>query len=327
MIPTGQNICDQVRSILGDTQISSGQIFTNQYLYGANNSGAMQSAYSWLYERMITKADRRSRRTSFALINPNINYIVPATIGIGNLGYPIDIWERGTVSTFTITAATQTVASTGVDPYVLLTVTPAHSLVTGNIVETYLIQGLSDDVNDYWTVVIPDSTHIKLMGASPGGVYTNSTGLVIFSTEAWPGRPMKRSWNLFQEPTASQGSPAANSPANMFQNWQWQNGVIRVPPVTSPREIMVNYNLSGQIPVDPSVSLGIDECSNVLAYRVAGIAGKAKDKPAESCDSYLTLSDKFMNEFLQPSTKDLQRERIIVPPYRPARNTGYYNPY
>lgn len=336
MIPTGQNICDLVRSIVGDTQVAGGQIFKNPYLYGADQGssppftgkgGPMQSAYNWLFERMRTQNDRRSRRTSFGLINSNINYINPITIGIGNMGNPIDIWERGTVTSLPITAVTVQPASTGVDPYVQLAVAHGGSLVNGQVIETYLIQGLSDDVNDYWTITVPDSTHIRLMGATPAGTWTSNTGLVLISTEQWPGQPMNRSWNLFQERTANQGSSSANSPANMFVNWQWQTGIIRVPPVTAPREIMINYNLSGQIPLDPTLSLGIDDALNVMSYRVSAIVGRSKGKSSDLVQGWMDDSDKFMAEFLRPVTKDLQRERLVVPPYRPRRNTGYFNPY
>lgn len=331
MIPTGQNICDLVRAITGDTQIAGGQIFTNAYLYGqvlgatppySGVGGPMQSAYNWLFERMRTENDRRSRRTSFALINANINYINPLTIGIGNMGNPIDIWERGSVTSLPVTAVTVQAAATGIDPYVQLAVAHGGALVNGQSIETYLIQGLSDDVNDYWTITVPDNNHIRLMGATPSGAWTATTGLVLISTEQWPATPMARVWDLF-----TAGTLTRLTPGNQFCNWQWQTAVIRVPPVQASREIKINYNLSGKVPLDPTVSLGIDDSLNVLAYRVAGIVGNAKGKSTTLTAGWMTDSNILMDQFLQPVTKDLQRERLIVPPYRPRRNTGYYNTF
>ncbi len=322
MIPTGQNVFDLVRSIVGDTEVAGGQWMKNQFIQGANNTGPAQSAYNWLFERMRTYNDRRSRRTSFALVNPNINYISPKTIGISNMGNPIDIWERGTVLSYAITGAVITPPSTGVDPFIRLAVAHAGALKSGQTVEVYLVQGISDDINDYWTISVPDNNHIDILGSTAQGVYTGATGLVLSSTEAWPNLPMHRSYDLFQEGTANQLS----IPGISFANWQWQTSVIRVPPCSAAREIKLNYNLSGTIPADPNASLGIDDSLNVLAYKMAAIAGGSKTTQARRVE-WDGLAERLLKEFLQPVTKDLQRERLVAPRYRPRRNTGYSNPY
>ena len=328
MIPTSQNVFDLVRAILGDTEVSSGQIYTNQFLQGKSGStptsGPAQSAYNWLFERMRTFNDRRARRTSFALVNANINYVAPATIGIANMGNPIDIWERGTVTSYAITNAVPTAASTGVDPFVQLTVAHGGALKSGQTVEVYLVGGLSDDINDYWTISVPDNNHINLLGctAVDNPAYTASTGLVLSSTEAWPIQPMNRSYDLFQESTANQ----LTTPGTSFVNWQWQTAIIRFPPCSVAREIKLNYNLSGTIPTDPNVSLGIDDCLNVLAYKMAAVAGGSKMIQARRMELE-SRAEQLLKEFLQPVTKDLQQERIVTPPYRPRRNTGLVNLY
>jgi len=315
-------VFDLTRSIIGDTTTPGGQIFTNSFLYGANNNGPMQSAYNWLFERMRTQNDRRARRTQFALVNPNINYLSPATCGFSNFGNPIDIWERGSVTAYPITALTVTPASTGVDPFVQVAIAHSGAIISGQIVESVLIQGLTDDVNDYFTVNVPDSSHVNLMGcvAVAAPAWTNPSGQILFSTQQWPTDPMNRVWDLNQIINNQQ------APQTQFLSWQWQSGIIRFPPVVAAREIRITYNLSGQIPNDPGQSLGVDDCLNVLAYRLAAIAGGSKVDAARRQELYVQ-ADKLMDEFLRPVTKDLQRERLVVPPFRPTRNTGIYNPY
>lgn len=334
MIPTGQNICDLTRSILGDTQISGGQIFTNAFLYGAahgasppftGTGGPMQSAYNKLFERLRTRNDRRSRRTSFAYIPANTSFVNPLTVGITNCGNPIDLWERSlsTPPFYDITAIALTPASQGVAPYALLTVAHGGTLVTGQTIEVQGVLGVSDDINNYWTLTVPDSSHVQLNGCTAIGTYTATTGIVIVGAESWPQLPMSRVWNQFNINQLPIG-PASQT---CFRNWTWETSALRLPPLSTSRELMIDYNLSGQVPLDPSLSLAIDDCLNCLAYRVAAIAGRSKGRPQDACDGYLAESDKFFDEFLQPVIKDLQRERLIVPRYRGKRNTGWSNPY
>jgi hypothetical protein len=337
MIPTGQQVCNLVRRILGDTQISGGQIFTNQFLYGAPAGATapfnvdlvagspMESGYNKLFERMRTIMDRRCRRTSFAFVPQFTSFLNPLTAGISNCGNPINLWERAlaTPPYYDITAITLTPASQGVAPSALITVNHGGTLITGQTIEIQGVQGISDDINNYWTLTVPDTTHIQLNGCTALGTYTASTGIVIVGSEAWPQTPMQRVWNQFNFNQIQPG-PATQT---CFLNWTWETSAIRLPPLAAARELMIDYNLSGQVPLDPSLSLGIDDILNSMAYRVAAIAGRSKGRPQDACDGYLQESDNFFKEFLQPVTKDLQRERLIVPRYRGKRNTGWNIPY
>jgi hypothetical protein len=322
MIPTVQNIFDLTRSVLGDTEVLTGQIFTNAFLFGANNSGPFSGAYEWLFERMRTYNDRRTRRTTYAVINPNISIINPATIGIQNMGAPVDIWERAIASptgTYAVTGATLTPASSGVDPYCQLAVAHGGAIVSGQQIDTYLIGGLSDDVNGEWYVNVPDNNHINLMGCTAVGTYT-SGGIVIVPSTAWPGQPMNPFWDLndFPLPTTTNQTT--------FDYWCWQFGQLQVPPVTTAREIRIAFDLSGSAPTSATASVGIDDSLNPLAYRTAWIASAGK-KSIEDAEVLKQQSEQFLDQFLQPSTKNLQRERFVAPRWRQKRNTGLYNPY
>lgn len=262
MIPTVQNICDGARSVLGDTQIAVGEVFTNAILLPH-----YQTAYSELYTALMAAYNPLVICRAFWNVPANTGYINPATMFVENLGAILAIWERGNTTSYAIT---NTVPGSGI---CTLTNAATSGLSTGNQAVVYGVGGLTDDVNDEWTVTVNSTTSTRLNGCAATGTYT-SGGVLSTSTEMFTElTPVKEfTWD-------------DQTPTSIFQKYVFERGVIRVPPCSSIRQIKLYYQISGNAPLTSTASVGIDNSLEFFKYRVAGQAGTSKGM-IERCKQY-----------------------------------------
>lgn len=178
-------------------------------------------------------------------------------MGISNLGQVDEVAERGTVTSWAISGVTP---GTGV-----CTLTnAASSLATGNQAVVYLVGGITDDINDVWTVTVLSPTSTQLNGCTATGTYT-SGGRLSYSAEQFVDLDVNTviDWT-------------DRGPVDSLRVYAWEKGVLRFPPSNNVRQIRVRYYLSGNAPLTLTASTGIDDSLDFFSYRIAGKAGQSK---------------------------------------------------
>ena len=101
-ICTLQNVFDDVRGLLHDTQVSGGETFTNTML---------QVQFNEPYRTMfgcLMGASKRVQRSSYVLLPSNTTILIPATVGINDFAEPEMIEERASTSATAISATSNT---------------------------------------------------------------------------------------------------------------------------------------------------------------------------------------------------------------------------
>lgn len=258
-IPLVSEVFLGARSVLGDTKTVAGEVYTDALL-----APHFSSAFDELYRALSAASNPLVNEHGYYNVPSNTGYIDPVLAGIENLGEIQALFERGTVTAYTITAVTPGNGSC------VLTVTPATTLVTGNQAVVYNVGGITFDINDEWTVTVLSSTSIRLNGCTATGTYT-SGGVLSTSTEQFLEMIPVRDFEQ-----------AGIAPSTIFQIYSYERGVIRVPPVSSVRQLKINYLISGDAPTATTASVGIDDSLEFFKYRVAGQASLAKSMLARA---------------------------------------------
>lgn len=257
MIPIVSDVYRLARKKLGDEQ---NQTFHNWVL-----EDHYATAYRDLFRILDVYGNTKTERSAHYNLPANMVFLDPITFGVANFGEPIDIGSRSVDKSFAVTAA---LASPSADPpNVLLTLDAAHGLAEGDDVVVYGIKGISDDVNDQWTISLSGTTasQIKLLGSTAFGSYTN--GGVASTSKAQFGQKWEHRDGPFNLHTE------ASTNVRLFS---WTGDRFRFPKVAETRQLRIRYSLSGEPPLKPSASIGIDDSLDFLGYWAAALAGPTK---------------------------------------------------
>lgn len=309
MIPTRADVTQAVLSLLGDTQVSGGSVFT-----AAFQAPHLNMAYQELFSKLSLMSADRIQREGYYVLPAYTGVFTPSLAGLTNFGGPVEVRERGTVTTYAVSGALPATPAAGLCRLTVAALPAA--VITGAQLEVYNVGGLSDDVNDAWSLTVNSTTSVDLNGCTATGTYT-SGGTLAYSTEQW-SEPL--------EPVASNREfpTAANS---AIGSYSWQNGKMRMPTCSATRELKFLYHLSSSLPVVASPvagdSMGVDDCLAFLSNRTAQYAGASKGNPrSQTC---MNQADFFLGLMLGNAAKQMQEgEPIIPPPFRANRNSRPY---
>lgn len=265
MIPTVQNIYDAARGTLGDNQIVGGVVFKNEIL-----APHLAVAYSELFCALQNTQSSLIQREAYFNLPADTGVLLPATMGVSNLGAPLIVEERGGMTSWAVSNA---VPGSG-----LCTITTApNTLAAGDQPVIFGIAGLTDDINDIYSVTPASSTVFTANGATATGTYTAATGVVSISVEQ------------FQEVSARDRlTVQAQAPGQSFGIYAWEFGKFRFPPCSVVRQLRITYKLSGNAPTAATASVGIDDSLSFLNYRTAGLAARSKGMAARAAAMTLT---------------------------------------
>src|ERR1700747_1999356 len=94
-----QNIFDDVRAYLGDTQVVGGEVMTNSFLLGTAASGTAGSGslFGEPYRTMFSKLTGASKRVQpnvYVVLPANTTVLIPSTYNIVDFSEPEMIEER-----------------------------------------------------------------------------------------------------------------------------------------------------------------------------------------------------------------------------------------
>lgn len=310
MIPQRSDVTTLVLQLLGDTSTSGGAIYTASY-----QAPLLNDAYMEMIARLSVAAGDRVQRESYYVLPANTGALAPATAGLTNFDFPEEIRERSIVGTYPVSAVTPASPAAGQCSVTLSSPLPA-AVASGQMLETYGIGGVSEDVNSSWSVTVTDTTHIILNGCTATGTYT-SGGTVVYASVDWSDPlDMHDTTDIF--PTGTPGSELGM--------YSWQRQVLRFPPCSTQRELKIVFPLSGSLPVSGQTSIdtmSIDDSLNFLAHRTAQLCAASKGNPREG--RLMQQADYFLGVILAGAARALQANEAIVPRnFRGKRNIRSY---
>lgn len=313
MIPLLSQVYARARETLGDTEVSGGQLWTDERLQ--EHAGA---AYEAMYRALSMHGSKALRRTAYYNVPASQSYLTPAQMGLTNFSEPKAIYER------LVNLAVSPNSGTPGDAYLTLGFATAHGFVDGQSVVVYGMQGISEDANDMWAVAAPTTATLRLMGCRAAGTFA-SGAVVSDSTEAFPSLPMAPYNDILDYPT---------TPGSQLTKWTWEKGVIRFWPCSTARQIRLIYTLSGAPPSDAAASMGVDDSLDFLANFTAGLAVRSKGmgttaatllaracgNPTGDCSR---ANAGLLGELVRHDVKNLQvTGSFQIPRFRPKRNVG-----
>lgn len=326
MIPTVVQCTNLTRSIIGDTFVPGGTIFTDNFLIPY-----FSEAYSALLGYLSRNGAKSLRKDYYFNLPANTSSATPAGLGINNNTSPEEIYDRPIATSLTGVIAAVNDASTGSLPSVDVTVT-GHPYASGMNVVTFGFStaNITDDINSEWTITVLDANTIRLNGCGAqevvGGTAVGTAGVVSTGSQPFSDCPLQQVYDTGSLPLTSQ--------LGQLSSWMWQNGYFRFVPSTNPRQIKIDVALSGSAP--NSGSVGIDDSLSALAFYTAASAGAAK-RPAAQVQSWWmraignpsgdmdNVVGGAFRALARQAARNLNNSRITMPRFREKRNTGPNN--
>jgi hypothetical protein len=309
--------------LLGDTQVSGGSIYTNDF-----QVFPLQQSYQELFSRLSVAGADRVQREGYYALPAQTGIFNPVSAGLTNFREPLEIWERGTVSTFAVTNAQPSTPAAGQLTLTLGSGLPTNAQVTGTTVEVYGVGGISDDVNDSWQITYSSPTSIILNGCTATGTFT-SGGTVVFSSEQWSG-PLDAQQSTDNFP-GTNNITGTSTPGQTILGLYCVQGtkagvIVKFPAATAVREIKLEYLLSSNLvtttPSTGTDSMGIDDSLNFLSCRTAQYCGIAKGNP--SYRMFQQWADYYLGVMLGDAAREMQTKEVIQPAlWRPKRNVRW----
>jgi hypothetical protein len=242
---TLQNIYDQTRAELHDTQVVGGETATNSNL---------QPHYQQAYRRMWrTLAGVSQRVEKFAYINiaAQQQTLIPSTVGLLDFAEPEVIEER-------MAATTANIASTDTSTPINVTFSAPHGLGPNGSTGSQLL--VSEVLGTYspwgiWSYTITSPTVIQLIGSVSDGV-AGSGGIASIAsqlrfTEVIPG---------------NQPSQVVDGVAGQtLGSYLWMNEQLIFHPCVNTQQLRITYWSSGTPPILTNQVIGIDDCLDLVA--------------------------------------------------------------
>lgn len=214
--------------------------------------------YSFAYRELYDVCQRwrlpLAQRTAYMYLPASQNVLIPSAIGFTDFGEPINLWERGNVTTLTVSTVGNTTP-------VSVTTSTAHGLGTGQEVQLSGILG-PVGVNGQWFITSTGANTFTLNGSVAGGAYV-SGGTVVVGTD------------LFTPMVAVDELPDYKTLPNTLRIYEWENQRLYFVGATTPIELQVDYTASGNAPQTGTV--GIDDSRNFLAQRTCSLIAPQYD--------------------------------------------------
>lgn len=318
-IPIYTDVTAAIRTHLGDTELAAGQVWTDA---SGKCDPYIQQAFSELYKGMEGAGVKNIVRTLYGNLPAYTSYLKPATFGATNFADPVEnpLWERDPGGTVAVTNAVPNTATPGA-PYVRLTAA-AHGFSTGNMITAFGIGGLTDDVDDIWSISVVDPNTFDLLGCTATGTYT-SGGFATSSTQDWS---RLQSVNFIEQ--------FPQTPGGCLGYYCWINNAFRVPPATVVRQIKMIFYLSAQAPTfaTPTASFGFDDCLGFLAYRAAALATMDRVGAGNKFTALNTIAlgptqqhsdwGGLYGMLIRPKARSAARNPVVAAGYRNARRNA-----
>lgn len=251
---TLNEIFDDVRGFLSDTQIVGGEIFTNTYL-----PVHFAQPYRAMFSRLVG-GSKRVQRVVYVTLPPLTSVLIPSTYNIVDFSEPEMIEERPAPSSISITA---TSTATPISVH-----SPGHGLGSAGSVAEGAVSGVSGTSSPWgnWFATVVDADHFTLNGSASDGVagaggYFYPASLQPF-TEVQP-----------VDLTAAGLDGQANQVLGVYL---WINEMLQFRGASSAVQLRITYYASGTAPTNPNYVINIDNCRDFLSVATAANAARSK---------------------------------------------------
>ena len=252
-ICTPQNIFDDVRGYLNDTQVSVGEVFTNAML---------QVHFNEPYRTMfgcLMGASKRVQRTAYVMLPANTTVLIPATAGITDFGEPEMIEERAATAAIAISTTSNStpITVTTVSPHGFAIGTQINGMITGVLGTTAPWGNWGATVTGTSTFTLNGSMTDGAAGGTQGNFYAAST---VQWNEVLPG---------------DLANVLDGQQQQYLTNYVWMNEQLMFRGAVQNEMLRITYYASGNPPTNPSTNINIDNCRDLLAFATAANAAQA----------------------------------------------------
>lgn len=250
---TLENVFSDVRGILSDTQISTGEIFTDTYL-----PPHFAEPYRSMFARLLGSS-KRIQRVIGVVLPINQTVLIPSTYNITDLSEPELVEERPAPSAI---AVTSTDTST---PINVTTATP-HGFTVGSVVEGFLsgVSGTSAPWGN-WFVTSTGASTFSLNGSASDGNAGTGGNFYVENNLAWSEvSPTDFAMSLDGQPQSTLGV------------YLWINEMFQFRGAAQATQLRITYYASGAPPTNVNTVIGVDNARDFLAYATAANAARSK---------------------------------------------------
>ena len=304
-LPTVQSILDTTRSLLADTDVTGGQVFTNTILLPRLNI-----AYRELMRCLSGIQNPYVQRDAYYNLPAHTSVLAPSTAGIADMGEPLILEERDVGTTATISGV---VSSGGT---VTVTTLAPHSYATGSQAAIYGVIGMTG-VNELFTISVTGLSTFTLNGAVTTGTYSSGGVATVGNEQFVPIYPLDR----IEQVSVTEGED--------LEYFSWTGDEFRFPPCSNARQLRIVYQASGSS-LAVTDTVGFDDSQDFLAFRTAALAASAHgaSEVASACNLE-ALGPSLqadgtggqIRQLVLTGIRSMQRIQIRRPPFRQPRNT------
>lgn len=244
-------IYQNVRGLLNDVQIPTGEVFTNNYFI--NNPMAFGKSYRSMFARMIG-GSKRVQRVVYVVLPPQTTVLIPRTYGIEDFSEPEMIEERP--------AGGPAIAITSTDTGTpIIATAPNHGLGNpGNVAPGQICNVLNTSAPwGNWYVQIIDANHFSLNGSQSDGIAGTGGAFYSQSSQTWT--------EVFPIDLSFEGLDG--QPSQVLGNYLWINEQLQFRGASSATQLRLTYYASGTAPTNPNFLVGIDNSEDFLSVATA----------------------------------------------------------
>jgi hypothetical protein len=260
--PTVEQVFNQARAILRDTQVVGGEDYTDVVL-----APYFQEAYRRMYTGLFGAGSKRVQRIWYVNFPYDTTVLIPSVYNVFDLFEPVLVEERMAGSNITI-VSTSTTTPISVNA-------PSHGLSTGNEV---LVTDVANTNAPWglWFITVMDANNFTLNGSASDGVAGSGGYCTV---------PNNLQFTQVQAiDLAEQGLDGAISNSLQVYIWTGQQFLFRG--CTENQQLRITYWASGNPPTSTSAIIGVDNSIDFLAYATAFSAAQAS--------GWTDLSDKLL---------------------------------
>lgn len=251
--PKLQEVFDQARVYLHDTQIAGGEIWQNAQL---------QIHFNEPYRRMfncLMGVSKRVQRIVYANFGPNQTVLIPQNYGITDFAEPAMIEERPANTPIAIQVSSNTTP--------IIIQANGHGLgAPGSIVEG-VIGGVIGTTAPWgnWFVTVIDNNQFSLNGSATDGAAGAGGSFTTASQQQYV--------EVLPVDLAFQGLDGI--PQQYLGNYLWINEQIQFRGSVGTQQLRITYWASGSPPTSANTTINIDNCIDFLACATAANAARA----------------------------------------------------
>ena len=301
-----------VRNLLGDTDVSGGDLFTDTEIHPS-----FVSAWDELMSLMAADQIPTAKRIWYHILPAYTTILYPSQAGITDLDSLVNLRERPAVTQIGLTAC-----ASGTGGAIQLTTATPHGFTTNQLTQVMDIGGVKG-ANGQWYVTVVDPSNLLLNGSifpSDAAYVANSGAVEPENTDQFI--QVHRREELSQR-----------DPDSRLLDFAWREDNFQFIGATSDVQLEITYLSDGTAP-GTTGSLVYDGIQNALAYRTAALLaykhGRGQDDgqrlDTDARGPELDGHGGHYYTFLQRKIREIQKDRLQRPVEPPAHLVEIYYP-